>query len=324
MGVVIFMTIKVYRTAKQVLHKLTSMREYALIRTERTIKDARTFCLVRLMSTEFDPVKKYIYIGDHARSRERFDRDECLRKIQKKFPLIKDSEISFPDISELYELSEGKILEIDLKGKELSDVNQKWISNCLQFKKKGQRKYLNDDFSTVKLSLSKIAGRTVRRENEEPVPVDIADFEVYDRMIDILLRIDKEQHYGDATCIEYSIITDGYEYRYFLTHFFSNHNWNLDPQNLQNICFSAELLSGSSSRDSVRFSHPSKITSRRSNGSEYLVEMITMNNSDVSVKFVESDTKDPSEGDVAGYRIYDNVVDFALWVDLYHQEIRMA
>ena len=318
------MTIKVYRTAKQVLHKLTSMREYALIRTERTIKDARTFCLVRLMSTEFDPVKKYIYIGDHARSRERFDRDECLRKIQKKFPLIKDSEISFPDISELYELSEGKILEIDLKGKELSDVNQKWISNCLQFKKKGQRKYLNDDFSTVKLSLSKIAGRTVRRENEEPVPVDIADFEVYDRMIDILLRIDKEQHYGDATCIEYSIITDGYEYRYFLTHFFSNHNWNLDPQNLQNICFSAELLSGSSSRDSVRFSHPSKITSRRSNGSEYLVEMITMNNSDVSVKFVESDTKDPSEGDVAGYRIYDNVVDFALWVDLYHQEIRMA
>ena len=324
MGVVIFMTIKVYRTAKQVLHKLTSMREYALIRTERTIKDARTFCLVRLISSEFDPVKKYIYIGDHARSRERFDRDECLRKIQKKFPLIKDSEISFPVISELYELSEGKILEIDLKGKELSDVNQKWISNCLQFKKKGQRKYLNDDFSTVKLSLSKIAGRTVRRENEEPVPVDIADFEVYDRMIDILLRIDKEQHYGDAACIEYSIISDGYEYRYYLTHFFSNHNWNLDPQNLQNICFSAELLSGSSSRDSVRFSHPSKITSRRSNGSEYLVEMITMNNSDVSVKFRDGKTEEPSEGDVAGYRIYDNVVDFALWVDLYHQEIRMA
>ena len=318
------MTIKVYRTVKQVLHKLTSMREYALIRTERTIKDSRSFCLIRLMSSEFGPVKEYIYIGDRSCSRERFDKEECLRKIRKKFPLITEDEISFPVISELYELSEGKILEIDLKGKELSDVNQKWISNCLQFKKKGQRKYLNDDYSSVKLSLSKIAGRTVRRENEEPVPVDIADFEVYDRMIDILLRIDKEQHYGDATCIEYSIISDGYEYRYYLTYFFSNHNWNLDPQNLQNICFSAEVLSGSISRDSVRFSHPSKITSRRSTNAEYLVEMITMNNSDVSVKFVDGKTEEPSEGDVAGYRIYDNVVDFALWVDLYHQEIRMA
>ena len=238
--------------------------------------------------------------------------------------MINEDEISFPDISELYELSEGMVLEIDLKGKDLNDINQKWISNCLQFKKNGRKKYLSDDFSTVMISLTKIAGRTVRRKNEEPVPVDIAEFEVYDRMIDILLEIDKTQNYGDATCIEYSIISDEYEYRYYLTHFFSNHNWELDPQNLQNICFSAELLSGSCSRDSVRFSHPSKITSRKSNGVEYLVEMISMNNSDVSVKFVDGKTEEPSEGDVAGYRIYDNPVDFALWVDLYHQEIRMA
>ena len=172
--------------------------------------------------------------------------------------------------------------------------------------------------------VTKIAGRTVRCKDEEPVPVDIAEFEVYDRMIGILLDIDEVQNYGDACCIEYSIIFDGYEYRYYLTHFFSNHNWELDPQNFQNICFSAELLSGSCSRESVRFAHPSKITLRKSNGSEYLVEMITMNNSDVSVKFVDGKTEEPSEGDVAGYRIYDNPVDFALWVDLYHQEIRMA
>lgn len=321
---VIVMMIKVYRTTKQVLHKITSMREYAVIKTERTIKDSKSFCLIRLISSEFDPIKKYIYIGDRVYSREQFDKNECISKIRKKFPLINEDEISFPDISELYELSEGMVLEIDLKGKDLNDINQKWISNCLQFKKNGRKKYLSDDFSTVMISLTKIAGRTVRRKNEEPVPVDIAEFEVYDRMIDILLEIDKTQNYGDATCIEYSIISDEYEYRYYLTHFFSNHNWELDPQNLQNICFSAELLSGSCSRDSVRFSHPSKITSCKSNGVEYLVEMITMNNSDVSVKFVDGNTEEPSEGDVAGYRIYDNPVDFALWVDLYHQEIRMA
>ena len=321
---VIVMMIKVYRTTKQVLHKITSMREYAVIKTERTIKDSKSFCLIRLISSEFDPIKKYIYIGDRVYSREQFDKNECISKIRKKFPLINEDEISFPDISELYELSEGMVLEIDLKGKDLNDINQKWISNCLQFKKNGRKKYLSDDYSTVMISLTKIAGRTVRRKNEEPVPVDIAEFEVYDRMIDILLEIDKTQNYGDATCIEYSIISDEYEYRYYLTHFFSNHNWELDPQNLQNICFSAELLSGSCSRDSVRFSHPSKITSRKSNGVEYLVEMISMNNSDVSVKFVDGKTEEPSEGDVAGYRIYDNPVDFALWVDLYHQEIRMA
>ena len=318
------MMIKVYRTTKQVLHKITSMREYAVIKTDRTIKDSRSFCLIKLTSSEFDPVKEYIYIGDRVYSRERFDKQECLRKIRKKFPLINEDEVSFPDISELYKLSEGKILEMDVKGKEQEDVNRKWICDCLQYKENEREVYLNDDFSTVKISLTKIAGRTVRRKNEDPVPVDVADFEVYDRMIDILLDIDEAQNYGDATCIEYSIISDYYEYRYYLTHFFSNHNWNIDPQNLQNICFSAELLSGSCSRDSVRFSHPSKITSLKSNGAEYLVEMITMNNSEVSVKFRNGKTEEPSEGDVAGYRVYDNPVDFALWVDLYHQEIRMA
>ena len=56
--------------------------------------------------------------------------------------MINEDEISFPDISELYELSEGKVLEVDLKGKDLNDINQKWISNCLQFNKKGRKNIL--------------------------------------------------------------------------------------------------------------------------------------------------------------------------------------
>ena len=320
----IVMTIKVYRTTKQVIHKLTLMREYALITTDRIIKNSSPFCLIRLISSEGSVDKRYIYIGDRTYSRERFDKDECLSKIRKRFPLVNEDEVRFPDISELYKLSEGAVLEVNVKGNEPEDVNKKWICDCLQFKESKREHYLNDDYSSVKISLSKIAGRTVRQEDEDPVPVDIAEFEVYDRMIDVLLKTDKAQHYGDAYCIEYSIASGGYEYRYFLTHFFSNHNWNLDPQNLLNICFSAEMLSGSCSRDSVRFSHPSKFTSRRSNGSEYLVEMITMDNRDVSGKFRDGKTGETDEADASISRIYDNPVDFAMWVDLLHQEIRMA
>ena len=107
-------------------------------------------------------------------------------------------------------------------------------------------------------------------------------------------------------------------------HFFSNHSWNADPQNLLNIRFSAELLSGSCSKESVRFVHPSKVTTRKSDGSEYLVETIVMHNEGVSVKFRNSKTQEPSESDVSISRNYDNPVDFTMWADLYHQEIRMA
>ena len=314
------MTIKVYRTVKTVIHRLTLMREYAFIKTDRTIKDSKSFCLIRLMPAKATPENCYIYIGDRAYSRERFDKKECLRKIREKFPLLSEDEVSFLEVSELYRLAEGMILEIDIRGYKMK---KKWISDCLQFNREERNGYLGDDFTSVKISFSRIKGRTVRHKDEEPVPVDIADFEVYDRMIDVLYETDKSQAYGDACCIEYSITSDGYEYRYYLTHFFSNHNWNLDPQNILNICFSAELLSGSVSRDYVRFSHPSKLTSRRSDGADYLVEMIKMDNEDVSVKF-RSESEGPSEGDVAGARSYDNPVDLTMWIDLFYQEIRMA
>ena len=318
------MLIKVYRTVREVLHRITSRHEYALITTKRNLKEAKESCLIRLISSNDPSMNKYIYIGRAVFSRERFEKEVCLTDIRKKYPLLTDDEISFPGITELYELSAGKILEINVPENDMEAVNQKWICKYLQFKESEREGYLSDDFVSVKISLSRIKGRRVRHKDEDPVPVDAAGFEVYDRMIDILHRNGKEQHYGDACCIEYSIISDGYEYRYFVTHFFSNHNWNLDPKNLLNICFTAEILSGSCSRENVRFSHPSKVTSGKSDGTEYLIETIKMDNSRVSIKFVDGDTEEQTEGDVAGYRTYDNPVDFAMWVDLYHQEIRMA
>ena len=330
------MKIKVYRTIRQVLGRLTSMREYAFITTEREIKDPG---LIRLISSDRTPVKEYIYVGRTVFSRERFDQNECLAEIRKKFPFLRNDEIRFPQITQLYRLSEDKVLVTDVPGDDLQDVNQRWICDCLRFRMNEREKYLNDDFTSVKLSLSRIEGRMAEQrmaekrsveersagqKGEKPVFVDVGDYEVYDRMIRDLNRIGKEQLYGDAYSIEYSIVSDDHEHRYYLTHFFSNHNWNLDPQNLLNICFTAEVLSGSADRDSVRFHHPSKVTTQSSDGAEYLVEAIRMDNRDVSVKFVNSDTKEPSKGDAAGPRNYDNPVDFAMWVDVYYQEIRMA
>ncbi len=54
--------------------------------------------------------------------------------------------------------------------------------------------------------------------------------------------------------------------------------------------------------------------------------LMTMDN-DVSVKFV-SVGKDKSEkrteGDVAGNRVYDNLIDFSVWLSAFHQEIYLA
>lgn len=318
------MKIKIYRTVNQVLHRITSRHEYALITTKMSIKDSKGSVLISLITSDESSVNKYIYIGRPVYTRERFDKDECFSQIKEKFPSININEVSFPDINELYRISEGTVLEIYVAGKEPDDVNQEWLCKYLQFTKSKREEYLNDDFTAVKVSLSKIAGRTIRNGGEEPIPTDIADFEIYDRMIDVLIYTDKDQHYGDGCIIEYSIISNEYEYRYCAVDFFSNHNWNLDPENLFNICFTAELLPGSQSIESARFSHPSKITARNSDGSEYLIEKITMDNSKVSVKFRKSDTDEPSEGDAAASKTYDNPVDFAMWVDLYHQEIRMA
>ena len=318
------MTIKVYRTTGQALHRITLRHEYAFITTKRSLKDSKEFGLIRLTPSNDPVVNNYIYVGRHAYTRENFDKSECLMQIRKRFPSLNDDEVSFPDIKELYGLTEGKVLEMEVPGSDMAAVNRKWICECLQFKESEREYYLNDDFTSVKITFSKIAGRTVRHKDEAPVPVDVAGFDVYDRMIDSLIELDRTQHYGDGCFVEYSIISDDYEYRYLVTHFFSNHNWEIDPENLLNICFSAELLSGSCSKESVRFVHPSKITARKSDGAEYLVETIVMNNDDVSVKFRDGDTNEPSEADVAESRIYDNPVDFTLWADLYHQEIRMA
>ena len=318
------MKLKVNRTISPVLHKLTAMREFALITTKKRITGKDASDLISLISSDDVLVNRYIYIGNRAVSRDRFDKAEYLRTIRARFPSLNEGDISFPDIRELYELSEGKTLVINVEGEDLPDVNRKWICDYLRFSESERKYYLNDDFTSVKICLSRIAGRSVRHQDEDPVPVDITDYEIYDRIIEDLHKYDKEQAYGDGFNIEYSIVSDDCEHFYYLTHFFSNHCWNRDPQNLLNICFSAALLSGSRSKESVRFTHPSKVTLRRSDGADYLIEAIEMDNDNVRVKFRNSKTKEPSEGDVAGFRDYDNPVDLSMWIDLYYQEISMA
>ena len=48
---------------------------------------------------------------------------------------------------------------------------------------------------------------------------------------------------------------------------------------------------------------------------------------DMNVKFVsigEDGSKEQSKGDVAGNRVYDNLIDFSMWLSAFHEDIRMA
>ena len=53
---------------------------------------------------------------------------------------------------------------------------------------------------------------------------------------------------------------------------------------------------------------------------------MTMDN-DVSIKFAsvgEDNSRRQAKGDVAGNRVYDNLIDFSVWLSAFHQEISMA
>ncbi len=99
-------------------------------------------------------------------------------------------------------------------------------------------------------------------------------------------------------------------------YFFSNHNWYADPANILNVCVTTTIVPEIFDRKDVRFTHPSKKTYCKENGEKYLMSFMTMDN-DVRVKFL-------SNADVAGNRVYDNLIDFFVWLFSFHMEICLA
>ncbi len=336
MGMVMRMCkmIKVYKAINAVLHRITMKREFALISKTDEMSQCEDDSLNHIFLIDKSGAKYLLYVGDRVYSRERFDKKACLSKILEKYPCLDEGDVSFPAINDLYRIAADGTLEIrfmDEGWKKINSrretINRKWINDYLQIGTNEGEYYMTDDFSTINIQLQKIGEKT-----DDPLPAttervaDPAEFEIYDRLMKILYDSGKEEHYGDALCIEYSIIYADQEYRYYLMYFFSNHCWCLDPSNILNTCVTATIAPGIFDSKDVKFTHPSKKTYCKEDGKEYLMTLMTMDN-DVSIKFVsigEDKSEKQSEGDVAGNRVYDNLIDFSVWLSVFHQEIDMA
>ena len=321
------MMIKVYKAINTVLHRITMKREFALIAKSVGIAQCDEDILNHIFLVDKSGAKYLLYVGDKVYTRERFDKKTCLSKILEKYPDLESDDVSFPTINELYKIAADKTLEITFTDDRRDRLNRKWINDYLQIGTNECEWYMNDDFSAINIQLQRIGEKKDDSiaETTERV-VDPAKFEIYDRLMKILYDSGAEEHYGDAFCIEYSIIYARQEYRYYLMYFFSNHNWNADPSNILNVCVTTTIIPGIFDSKDVRFTHPSKKTYCKEDGKEYLMVLLTMDN-DVSVKFVsegEDSSRTQTEGDVAGNRVYDNLIDFYVWLSAFHQEIRMA
>ncbi|SKB93311.1 hypothetical protein SAMN06296386_109122 [Lachnospiraceae bacterium] len=320
--------IKVYKAINTVLHRITMKREFALIAKAEELDQCNGDNLNHIYLIDQSGAKYLLYVGDKVYSRESFDKNTCLSKILEKYPDLEEDDVFFPTINDLYKIAEDKTLEIPFIIKERRDqLNRKWINDYLQIGTNEGEWYMTDDFSAINIQLQEIGDKKEGSITATTDSVtDPAKFEIYDRLMKILYDSGAEEHYGDAFCIEYSIIYARQEYRYYLMYFFSNHSWNADPSNILNVCVTTTIVPGIFDSKDVRFTHPSKKTYCKEDGKEYLMVLMTMDN-DVSVKFV-SVGKDKSEkqtdGDVAGNRVYDNLMDFSVWLSAFHQEIRMA
>jgi hypothetical protein len=325
------MKIKVYKEVNAVIHRITMKREFALIaKAEKMVQHDENNpddSPDHLFLIDKSGAKDLLYVGDKVYSRECFDKDACLSKILKKYPDIVKDDVSFPTINDLYRIAADRTLEILFNDDRRGKINRKWITDYLQIGANEGEWYMTDDFSAINIQLQKIG-----EKKDDSVPAatervaDPAEFEIYDRLIAMLYDSGKEYHYGDDFCIEYSIIYAHQEYRYYLMFFFSNHNWCSDPANILNVCVTATIVPGVFDSKDVRFTHPSKKTYCKENGEEYLMAFMTMDN-DVSVKFMsigEDHSRKQSAGDVAGNRVYDNLIDFFVWLSSFHMEIYMA
>ncbi len=176
--------------------------------------------------------------------------------------------------------------------------------------------YASDDFSSIAISLRRVAEGTESEvaaggtDCDESEAVDVAAFEVYDRLYGKLEQMARSWAYDDDIFVEYSISSNEGCRRYCATEFYSNHSWNADPANLLVARFGAEVSPKACSARDVQFSHPTKTTERKANHERFLVESLTMTN-DIETKFSIGRGKDkhPDES-VSADHTMDNPVGF--------------
>lgn len=343
--------ITVEKTMQQTLDLLTRKREFALLETgqrlspqqEEVLQSANCVWIeirdaVESVVDSQTKRCKYLVVSleGHAFSRDALPAAEmlpnsefgaCLRE------LMRDgsAEASPVSIRALYELCEGKRLVADLASESEEKANKFWLRSMLRLGMDPGKWYASDDFSSIKVILKRVSSNPESETAEEskscdePVPVDISEFEVCDCLCSKLEHSAEGDDYGypNDVFVEYSICSDELVARCCATEFYSNHCWNWDPANLLVLRFCAEIASDECTQRDVQFSHPTKVTRRKADGERFLVDSMVMTNA-VKTKFTSGrgDDKRPDEA-VSADRVMDNLVDFYSWVDMHRKEIEL-
>ena len=237
--------------------------------------------------------------------------------------------VARPSIDRLYEFCKGKSLRFEIEAETEDEANRIWLREMLRLGEDPGKWYASDDFSSITVSLRRVAeGAESEAPGSEadcgkPEAVDVAEFEVYNRLYGKLEHAARSWAYGDDIFVEYSISSDESVARYCATEFYSNHNWDADPANLLVVRFGAEASPKACSARDVQFSHPTKTTERKSDHKRFLVDSLTMAN-DIETKFSSGrgEDKHPDES-VSANRTMDNPVDFDMWVDMHRKEIEL-
>ena len=201
------MKIKVYKAINAIIHRITIKREFALISKAEEMSQCDEDNLNHIFLIDKSGAKYLMYVGDKVYSRESFDKKTCLSKILEKYPNLENDDVSFPTINDLYKIAEDKTLEIPFNYERRDQLNRKWINDYLQIGTNEGEWYMTDDFTAINIQLQEIGKK---KEDSGFITtervMDPAKFEIYDRLMKILYDSGAEEHYGDAFCIEYSIV----------------------------------------------------------------------------------------------------------------------
>jgi len=332
--------IEVNKTVKQVLDLLTRKREYALLFTHAELSCSQKMSLTRGdhiwleicsaggTGNPHQPERLYLAIGGELDSRDDMRIDD-MQEASSLVSEMKDCSVALPPMRDLCDLCRERTLRFQIDASSEEEANRIWLREMLRLGEDPGKWYASDDFSSITVSLrhvaegaeSEAAGSAADCGN--PEAVDVAEFEVYDRLYGKLEHTARNWAYGDDVFVEYSISSDERSARYCATEFYSNHNWDADPANLLVVRFDAEVSPERCSARDVQFSHPTKTTERKSDHERFLVDSLTMVN-DIETKFScgIGEDKHPDES-VSANHIMDNLIDFVMWVEMHRKEIEL-
>lgn len=271
---------------EQILNILLQNREFALLTVdmEEFLKDGKYRCEVdhfkyELGDPNVDPyapgIRYILLIGsalapNDTRKKESHFKKSCKRESNKD-----GCEITFPSIDELVSMADGKeflfrVHFIEENGNVENVINRYFRDDVLHIKEE-EHFYLYDEHADIRVFLKKVINEPETQEYMQPA--DIREYEINQRILDKLNNI-KNLYYKDAFTLEYASVSEKIQAQYFITKFFSNHSWDLDPICIFNFRISAFILPAGTSTDMAKKLPQNKTTYKTIDGTEYVIDSI--------------------------------------------------